>query len=152
VNLKNSSLFFFCFIFVVNDSGERQKKMGALGKLINISLFFFFALMAINVPLLNGQILFPGIYPKLLTDLKDWYSSEFNDYLFIEKPLFFVGLVWHEIIFLLPLSIVNIYAILTSKSWFGTTSLLYGASFLTSMVHFLLSLHFHLAQSMYICF
>ncbi|AAB71457.1 YUP8H12.17 [Arabidopsis thaliana] len=107
--------------------------MGALGKLINISLFFFFALMAINVPLLNGQILFPGIYPKLLTDLKDWYSSEFNDYLFIEKPLFFVGLVWHEIIFLLPLSIVNIYAILTSKSWFGTTSLLYGASFLTSM-------------------
>ncbi|VVA90057.1 unnamed protein product [Arabis nemorensis] len=75
----------------------------------------------------------PGIYPKFLTDLKNLYSSEFNDYLFKEKPYFFVGLIWHELVFLWPLSIANVYAILTGKSWFNTTCLLYGSSFVTSM-------------------
>ncbi|KAJ4914458.1 hypothetical protein Rs2_00008 [Raphanus sativus] len=51
----------------------------------------------------------------------------------MEKPHFLVGLVWHELVFLWPLSIANVYAILAGKSWFGTTCLLYGASLVASM-------------------
>ncbi|KAF8086290.1 hypothetical protein N665_0629s0002 [Sinapis alba] len=107
--------------------------MGALGKLIDMSLFFLFAVLAVFLPLIDGQVLLPGIYPKFLTDLKNWYSSEFNDYLFTEKPHFFVGLIWHELLFQWPLMIANVYAFLTRKSWYGTICLLSGASFVTSI-------------------
>ncbi|VVA90056.1 unnamed protein product [Arabis nemorensis] len=108
--------------------------MGALGKLIDVILFLYFALMAVIAPLIDGQTALPkGIFPEFLTDLKSNYISDFGDYLLMEKPLFLVGLVWHELLFLWPLSIANVYAILTGKSWFGTTCLLYGASLVTSM-------------------
>ncbi|KAL0697325.1 hypothetical protein Bca4012_053447 [Brassica carinata] len=107
--------------------------MGALGKLIDLSLFFFFAVLAVFLPLIDGQVVLSGIYPKFLTDLKNWCSSEFNDYLFTEKPHFFVGLAWQELLLQWPLTIANVYAFLTRKSWYGTTCLLYGASFVTFM-------------------
>ncbi|EOA37154.1 hypothetical protein CARUB_v10010479mg [Capsella rubella] len=108
--------------------------MGALGKLIDVALFVFFASMAIIAPLIDGQTSLPGgIYPAVLTDLKSKYIADFGDYLLMEKPHFIVGLVWHELLFLWPLSIANVYGILAGKSWFGTTCLLYGASLVTSM-------------------
>ncbi|KAL1191455.1 hypothetical protein V5N11_034050 [Cardamine amara subsp. amara] len=108
--------------------------MGAFGKLIDVALFVFFALMAVVAPLIDGQTSLPGgIYPAFLTDLKSNYIADFGDYLLMEKPHFLVGLVWHELVFLWPLSIANVYAILAGKSWFGTTCLLYGASVVTSM-------------------
>lgn len=109
--------------------------MGALGKLIDVILFLYFALMAVIAPLIDGQTSLPkGIFPAFLTDLKSSYIADFGDYLLLEKPHFLVGLVWHELVFLWPLSIANVYAILAGKSWFGTTCLLYGASLVTSMV------------------
>ncbi|CAG7909168.1 hypothetical protein BRARA_J00341 [Brassica rapa] len=108
--------------------------MGAFGKLIDAILFVCFALMAVIGPLIDGQTALPkSIFPAFLTDLKTSYVAEFGDYLLMEKPHFLVGLVWHELVFLWPLSIANIYAILAGKSWFGTTCLLYGASLVTSM-------------------
>ncbi|CAN8295506.1 unnamed protein product [Cochlearia groenlandica] len=108
--------------------------MGAFGKLIDAILFLFFALMAIIAPLIDGQTSLPkNLYPAFLTDLKSAYVADFGDYLIMEKPHFLVGLVWHELLFLWPLSIANAYAILTGKSWFGTTCLIYGASLVTSM-------------------
>ncbi|XP_010522329.1 PREDICTED: transmembrane protein 97 [Tarenaya hassleriana] len=108
--------------------------MGAFCKLIDFVLFFFFAVIAVSAPLIDGQTSLPsGIYPEALVDLKKWYSTEFGDYLFVEKPNFLVGLVWHELLFLWPLSIANIYAILAGKSWFGTSCLLFGASIVASM-------------------
>ncbi|ESQ51823.1 hypothetical protein EUTSA_v10017325mg [Eutrema salsugineum] len=108
--------------------------MGAFCKLIDAVLFLFFALMAVVAPLIDGQTTLPGaIYPAFLVDLYRWYGDEFGDYLVMEKPNFLVGLVWHELLLLWPLSIVNIYAILAGKSWFGTTSMVYGASLVTSM-------------------
>ncbi|KAL9855383.1 putative sigma intracellular receptor 2, EXPERA domain-containing protein [Arabidopsis thaliana] len=108
--------------------------MGALGKLIDVALFVYFVSMAIIAPLIDGQTSLPsGIYPAFLTDLKSKYIADFGDYLLMEKPHFLVGLVWHELLFLWPLSIANVYAILAGKSWFGTTCLLYGASLVTSM-------------------
>ncbi|KAF2547453.1 hypothetical protein F2Q70_00019435 [Brassica cretica] len=108
--------------------------MGAIGKLIDAILFVCFALMAVIGPLIDGQTALPkSIFPAFLTDLKTSYIAEFGDYLLMEKPHFLVGLVWHELVFLWPLSIANVYAILAGKSWFGTTCLLYGASLVTSM-------------------
>ncbi|CAE5956596.1 unnamed protein product [Arabidopsis arenosa] len=108
--------------------------MGALGKLIDVALFVYFASMAIIAPLIDGQTSLPsGIYPAFLIDLKSKYIADFGDYLLMEKPHFLVGLVWHELLFLWPLSVANVYAILAGKSWFGTTCLLYGASLVTSM-------------------
>lgn len=112
--------------------------MGALGKLIDVALFVYFASMAIIAPLIDGQTSLPsGIYPTFLTDLKSKYIADFGDFLLMEKPHFLVGLVWHELLFLWPLSIANVYAILAGKSWFGTTCLLYGASVVTSMVQYI---------------
>uniref|UniRef100_A0A1J3IHM8 Transmembrane protein 97 n=2 Tax=Noccaea caerulescens TaxID=107243 RepID=A0A1J3IHM8_NOCCA len=108
--------------------------MGALGKLIDVILFLYFVLMAVIAPLIDGQTSLPkGIFPAFLTNLKSSYIADFGDYLLLEKPHFLVGLVWHELVFLWPLSIANVYAILAGKSWFGTTCLLYGASLVTSM-------------------
>ncbi|XP_010469599.1 PREDICTED: transmembrane protein 97 [Camelina sativa] len=108
--------------------------MGAICKVIDAVLFLYFALMAVVAPLIDGQMSLPGdIFPSFLVDLNRWYVAEFGDYLAIEKPHFLVGLVWHELLLLWPLSILNVYAILAGKSWFGTTSMVYGASVVTSM-------------------
>ncbi|CAH8282991.1 unnamed protein product [Eruca vesicaria subsp. sativa] len=108
--------------------------MGAFGKLVDALLFLFFALMVVIPPLFDAQTVLPKhIFPAILTDLNSNYIAEFDDYLLMEKPHFLVGLIWHELIFLWPLSIANVYAILSGKSWFGTTCLLYGASIVTSM-------------------
>ncbi|KAL0697324.1 hypothetical protein Bca4012_053446 [Brassica carinata] len=108
--------------------------MGAFGKLIDAILFLFFTLMVFIPPLFDAQTVLPKeIYPKVLTDLNRNYIADFGDYLLAEEPHFLVGLIWHELIFLWPLAIANVYAILAGKSWFGTTCLLYGASVVTSM-------------------
>ncbi|XP_010689635.1 uncharacterized protein LOC104903317 isoform X2 [Beta vulgaris subsp. vulgaris] len=72
-------------------------------------------------------------YPKALVDLNSWYSREYGDYLVDEKPHFFVGLVWMELLVLWPLSIVNLVGLISGKSWFTTTCLIYGSSVTTSM-------------------
>ncbi|KAI9178503.1 hypothetical protein LWI28_027319 [Acer negundo] len=108
--------------------------MGALVKLIDAILFLFFVVMALAAPLIDSQMfLSPEFYPSFLVDLKQWYTTEYGDYLFAEKPHFFVGVVWLELLFLWPLSIVNIFGILCSKPWFNTTCLIYGVSVATSM-------------------
>ncbi|KAF8016683.1 hypothetical protein BT93_H2030 [Corymbia citriodora subsp. variegata] len=109
--------------------------MGALVKLIDAVLFLFFLLMAVCAPLFDAQACLPEyLFPAALLDLSRWYSDRMGDYLVAEKPLFFVGLVWLEILFLWPLSILNLYGILAARPWFGTTCLISGVSVATSMV------------------
>ncbi|KAA8526495.1 hypothetical protein F0562_008302 [Nyssa sinensis] len=115
--------------------------MGALVKLIDAILFLFFMVIAVVVPLIDAQTCFPAeFFPVFLVDLKAWYSREYGDYLVADKPNFFVGIVWLELLFQWPLSIVNLYGIAAGKSWFNTTCLVYGASTFTSMVAILAEL------------
>lgn len=110
--------------------------MGALTKLIDAILFFFFLVIAVAVPLLDSQTCLPGdVFPDVLVNLKKWYTNEYGDYLVAEKPHFFVGIVWLELLFQWPLSIAALYGILGGKSWVKTVSLMYGSSTLTAMVH-----------------
>ncbi|KAF7139935.1 hypothetical protein RHSIM_Rhsim06G0160800 [Rhododendron simsii] len=117
--------------------------MGVFLVLIDALLFFFFTIVAICAPLIDSQACLPAhLYPKVLVNLTSWYSSEFGDYLMVEKPNFFVGLVWLELLFAWPLSLLNLYAILGGRSWFRTTCLVYGVSTLTSMVLFSIYIFF----------
>ncbi|KAL1821735.1 hypothetical protein DCAR_0418154 [Daucus carota subsp. sativus] len=109
--------------------------MGSLTKLIDAVLFLFFLVIAVAAPVLDFQTCLPrDLYPDALVNLKKWYADIYGDYLVAEKPHFFVGIVWVELLFQWPLSIAALYGILGGKSWVRTVSLMYGSSTLTAMV------------------
>ncbi|XP_050206755.1 uncharacterized protein LOC126656277 [Mercurialis annua] len=108
--------------------------MGAISKLVDAIFFIFFLIVAVSAPLLDSQITLPtNLFPELLLNLKKWYINEFDDYLVAEKPHFFVGIIWIELLFQWPLAVLSLYGILTSKPWTRTTCLIYGASLFTTM-------------------
>ncbi|XP_028751766.1 sigma intracellular receptor 2 [Neltuma alba] len=112
-----------------------SREMGFAVKVIDAVIFLFLLVIALAAPLLDAQTFIPHTYyPGFLVQLKNWYSREYGDYLVIDKPPFFVGLVCFELIFQWPLVLLNLYAILTSKPWLNTTCLIYGVSLSTSMV------------------
>lgn len=109
--------------------------MGIFLKLVDFTLFLFFLLITIVAPLIDAQTCLPlSYFPEILVNVKTWYTNEYGDYLVADKPHFFVGLVWLELLFQWPLAVLNVYAILSSKGWFNTTCLIYGVSLSTSMV------------------
>ncbi|CAL5394269.1 unnamed protein product [Camellia sinensis] len=102
--------------------------MGVLIKLIDAVLFFFFLVLILGAPAFDAQVCFPSkFFPNFLVDLNLWFTSKYGDYLLIEKPSFFVGLMWLELLFQWPLAIANLYAILVrGKPSFNSTCLVYG--------------------------
>lgn len=111
--------------------------MGALLKLVDATLFVFFVVIAVAAPFIDGQTCLPqSFFPEVLVELKSWYARTYGDYLVSQKPHFFVGIVWVELLFQWPLAVANLYGILAAKSWLNTTCLIYGASVFTSMVTF----------------
>ncbi|KAG2717049.1 hypothetical protein I3843_03G156300 [Carya illinoinensis] len=108
--------------------------MGAFLKLVDAVLFLFFVVIAVAAPLIDAQMCLPaGLFPDLLVELNSWYTREYGDYLVAEKPHFFVGIVWVELLFQWPLALLNLYGILGGKPWFNTTCLIYGVSCFTCM-------------------
>ncbi|RZC65612.1 hypothetical protein C5167_009304 [Papaver somniferum] len=106
-----------------------------LQSLMNGLLLIYFLFMVIVTPLFDCQSCLPSsLFPDVLVDLNTWYANEHGDYLSIEKPHFFVGLIWLELIVMWPLCIANFYGIFASKSWVKKTCLIYGVSTATSMV------------------
>ncbi|XP_068639075.1 uncharacterized protein [Aristolochia californica] len=104
-------------------------------RVVDTILLFFFLVIAVAAPLIDGQTCLPShLFPKLLVDLKSWYGHEYGDYLTMEKPYFFVGIVWLELLFQWPLAIANIYGIVTGRQWYQTTCLMYGISTCSGMV------------------
>ncbi|CAL5391222.1 unnamed protein product [Camellia sinensis] len=110
--------------------------MGVLINLIDAVLLLFFLVVILATPTFNAQVCFPSkFFPNFLVDLNLWFTSEYGDYLLIEKHFFFVGLMWLELLFQWPLAIANLYAILVGgKPWFNSTCLVYGVSVFTRMV------------------
>ncbi|MCL7027240.1 hypothetical protein MKW94_012815 [Papaver nudicaule] len=106
-----------------------------LQKLTDGLLFIYFLFCSFLAPLLDAQIILPiEFFPKFLVDLHSRYAEEFNDCLISEKPHFFVGLFWVDILILWPICIANLYGILNKKSWVKQTCLIYGVSAATGMV------------------
>ncbi|OMO72327.1 Transmembrane protein 6/97 [Corchorus olitorius] len=108
--------------------------MGILCKLVDALLLVVFVVMLLIGPLIDAQTVLPETaFPDVLVRLKKSYADEYKDFIMVEKPHFFVGLVWLELIFQWPLLLFNIYGILASKPWFNTTCLIFGASVITAM-------------------
>ncbi|XP_050209255.1 uncharacterized protein LOC126659965 isoform X1 [Mercurialis annua] len=109
--------------------------MGVLLKIVDALLLMNYVVMAFATPLIDSQTCLPAeMFPEKLIKLRSWYTQGCGDFLYEEKPTFFVAMVWTEMIFHWPLVLLNIYAMLTSKPWFQTTCLIYGTSIATSMV------------------
>ncbi|XP_042415913.1 sigma intracellular receptor 2-like [Zingiber officinale] len=108
--------------------------MGLISMLIDAVVVVFSAVLTVTAPLFDAQTCLPKLlYPAPLVELKRWYAEEFGDYLVAEKPGFFTGLVWLEIAFLWPLSVANIYGIVSRRPWATTTSLMAGVNVATTM-------------------
>ncbi|KAI3892792.1 hypothetical protein MKX03_000896 [Papaver bracteatum] len=104
----------------------------SLEKFINGILLIYFPLMVIKAPLLDLYMFLPptSSYGNLLFNFYTWYG----DYLKLEKPHFYIGIVWLELLVKWPLCIANFYGLFTNKSWVRTTCLIYGVSTVTVMV------------------
>lgn len=130
---------------------EPQKvttKMDALVKTIDAILFVMFAITAVNAVLIDVQLCLPAsFFSSSLAELKNWYVREFEDYLGKEKPHFFLGLIWVELVFQWPLLVANLYGIWAAKPWYNTTCLAYGASFFTTMVNLRVCVFFYSEKS-----
>ncbi|XP_072957182.1 uncharacterized protein [Typha angustifolia] len=115
--------------------------MGLISGLVDAVVVLFSAVLAVVAPLIDAQICLPlSLYPAPLLELNKWYAQQFGDYLVAEKPHFFVGLTWVEIVFLWPLSIANVYGILARRPWAATTSLMAGVISATSLAAILADL------------
>ncbi|KAF9587790.1 hypothetical protein IFM89_005665 [Coptis chinensis] len=87
-------------------------------KLVDAVLFIYFLFMAISTMLFHSDIFLPShFFPDFLMEAKSWYLREYEDYLFIEKPHFLVGLVGVELLVQWPLSVANVYGIIAKKYW-----------------------------------
>ncbi|OMO72326.1 Transmembrane protein 6/97 [Corchorus olitorius] len=107
--------------------------MGALCKLVDAIVLLMFVLILVLGPLIDSQAILPEtIFPEILVRLRNWFAVEFQDFLMLEKPPSYVALVWLALLFQWPLALLNVYGLLTSKPWFNTTCLIFGASYITS--------------------
>ena len=110
--------------------------MGALCKVVDVILLLTFLTISVVAPFLDAQTYLPqSIFPNVLIRLYKWYTIENQDYLLVDKPHFFTALMKLELVFQWPLALITIYGLLTSKPWFNTTCLIFGASVITSMVN-----------------
>lgn len=83
--------------------------------------------MLINIPivlLVESQAVFPSVFfPQSLLDAVQWYVHLSGDYLVRDKPPFFRGLVLAELVFQLPLLVVNSYAFIAGASTYQSVTL-----------------------------
>ncbi|XP_028751767.1 sigma intracellular receptor 2-like [Neltuma alba] len=109
--------------------------MGSAVKVVDVILFSYMLIIALACVLIYSQLLLPqALYPHFLVQLKNWYIREYDHYLMVDQPYFYVGLVWYEFTFEVPLILLNLYAILTAKPWLKTTCLIYGVALSSAMV------------------
>lgn len=140
-------------IFILWKPRTNQQMGGCVLKLVDSVLFLFFLLIAVVAPLIDAQTCLPlSYFPDILVQLKEQYTNDYGDYLVAEKPHFFVGLVWLELLFQWPLALLSLYAMLTSKPWFNTTCLIYGVSVTTSMVIYLSPFNSYFSSSKFLFF
>ncbi|XP_050208849.1 uncharacterized protein LOC126659596 [Mercurialis annua] len=109
--------------------------MGAMLKIVDRILLMNYFILAIVTPLIDSQTCLPAeLFPEILIKVRSWYTQGCGDFLYEEKPTFFVAMVWTEMIVHWPLVLLNIYSMLTVKPWYQTTCLIYNTSIATFMV------------------
>ncbi|XVE91761.1 hypothetical protein REPUB_Repub01dG0039300 [Reevesia pubescens] len=107
--------------------------MGVLCKVVDGILLLTFLTITVVATFLDSQCVFPKtMFPNVLVRFYKWYSIENQDYLLLELPHFFVALMKLELFYVLPLALINIYGMLTSKPWFNSTCLIFGSALIAS--------------------
>eukprot|EP00850_Spirogloea_muscicola_P000354 SM000001S04756 [mRNA] locus=s1:2006109:2009344:+ [translate_table: standard] len=98
-------------------------------------LVAFFALHILTTVLVDAQLVLPAErFPAALQSLVRWHVATYKDFLVGEKPLWFVSLVWCEVLFQLPFYVVAVYAFLYERSWIRVPAIVYAAHTATTMV------------------
>ncbi|XP_047334635.1 uncharacterized protein LOC124938262 [Impatiens glandulifera] len=97
--------------------------MGCGKKLVDSVLFVFCLILAVVMPLISFQSALPEqLFPKV------------PNYLVLEKTPIFIGLILKEIPVVWSLCILNLFAIVCSKSWFRTACLSLGVTIFVLMI------------------
>ncbi|TVU39429.1 hypothetical protein EJB05_12848, partial [Eragrostis curvula] len=103
--------------------------MGVVSAAVDAVVALFSLIMAVTAPLFDSQVVLPlTLYPLPLVDIFRWL---FDHYLAADPPPFFRGLVWLDLALLWPVSVANLYGILTRRPWSATTSLMAGVHMVT---------------------
>ncbi|XP_050209256.1 uncharacterized protein LOC126659965 isoform X2 [Mercurialis annua] len=68
--------------------------MGVLLKIVDALLLMNYVVMAFATPLIDSQTCLPAeMFPEKLIKLRSWYTQGCGDFLYEEKPTFFVAMV-----------------------------------------------------------
>eukprot|EP00270_Netrium_digitus_P015012 TRINITY_DN5195_c0_g1_i1.p1 TRINITY_DN5195_c0_g1~~TRINITY_DN5195_c0_g1_i1.p1 ORF type:complete len:167 (+),score=40.29 TRINITY_DN5195_c0_g1_i1:53-553(+) len=99
---------------------------------------FFIAFFIIHIPtaiLMDGQmVLPPWLFPQFLQKGLSFHILTFQDFLVRERPSWFLGLIWCELLLQVPFFLAGTYAFIKGKEWIRTPALLYCAQASGSMV------------------
>ncbi|KAM7492343.1 hypothetical protein LguiA_035264 [Lonicera macranthoides] len=118
-----------------------MKALNLIVNLTNAISLVFILIIALAAPTIDAQVILPVyLFPEFLTDFTKWYAGEFGNYLIVDKPFFFLGIAWVQLLVNWPLSILSLYALVAKKHWFSTTCLALGFSFLSAMAAILAEL------------
>ncbi|KAF8690741.1 hypothetical protein HU200_041125 [Digitaria exilis] len=114
---------------------HNRPAMAVVSVAVDAVVVLFSLTMAVAAPLFDSQVVLPAsLYPAPLLDLFRWFVAEFDHYVVADPPPFFRGLVWIDLAFLWPVSVANLYGILTRRRWSATTSLMAGVHMLTYLL------------------
>ncbi|KAF8655135.1 hypothetical protein HU200_061272 [Digitaria exilis] len=106
--------------------------MAVVSVAVDAVVVLFSLIMAVAAPLFDSQVVLPAsLCPAPLLDIFRWFVAEFDHYIVADPPPFFRGLVWIDLALLWPVSVANLYGILTRRRWSATTSLMAGIHMLT---------------------
>lgn len=119
--------------------------MGAVMKVIDAIVLGLLVVIALAVPLFDAQLILPPhLFPEFLINFKDWLTLQLDHYLLVEKPYFYVGFAWLQLLFNWPLSIAALYSFAAGKTtWFTTTCLPLAVSLFTCLVRTYIYIYFH---------
>ena len=116
------------------------------GTISKIMSAFFIAYFLSHIPptlLIDGQLVFPDLYPKILKDVFKYYIDTFGDPLMAKGPVWFRSLIWLELVIQLPLFVICSYGLWRKTSWSRMACILYSAHVCTAMVPVLSELTAH---------
>lgn len=114
--------------------GEERRSVPLSRRPVDLFLVSFLLMNIPVVVLFESQVLVPAKFvPKPLRDLTRSYVEYSGDYLVGDQPPFLKGLVFSEVLFQIPLLILNSYAFAAGKDWGRITGIIYASHVATTM-------------------
>lgn len=110
--------------------------VGVVMKVIDAIVLGLLVVIALAVPLFDAQLILPPhLFPEFLIHFKDWLTLQLDHYMLVEKPYFYVGFAWLQLLFNWPLSIAALYSFAAGNTTcFTTTCLPLAVSLFTCLV------------------